>query len=105
MTPTFYRLIIVCPEGGPRVRKIHISRLAVLILLAACLLSFFATVTLMLGFPKLYVAEANSSRIAAENRALRGETQDAALRLQNLDRQVAHVEEISDHIESLMDLN
>jgi hypothetical protein len=105
MTPTFYRLIVVCPEGGSRVRKIHISRLAVLILVAACLISFFATVSLMLGFPRLYIAEAKSSRLAAENRALEIETQDANSRLQNLDRQVAHVEEISDHIESLMDLN
>jgi len=103
MKPTFYSLIVVAPEGAGRIRKIHISRLAVLILLAAFVLSFFATVTLMLAFPRhAHVDESNYSRLAEENQALRVENENTTLRLHRVKAQVAHVEELSAHIESVL---
>jgi hypothetical protein len=103
MKPTVYSLIVVAPEGAGRIRKIHVSRLAVLILLAAFVLSFFATVTLMMAFPRQkHVDEANYSRLVAENQALRVENINATLRLQKVKTQVSHVEELSAHIESIL---
>src|SRR5262249_38789728 len=103
MKPTVYSLIVVAPEGAGRIRKIHISRLAVLILLAAFVFSFFPTVSLMLAFPRhRRVDDASYSRLVAENQALRVENTNANLRLQRVKTQVDHVEELSAHIESVL---
>ncbi len=101
MKTTFYSLIVVSPQGT-WFRKVHVSREAALILAMAFVLSFFATVALLLSVPTVRANDADHSRLRKENLQLKVETSDAAFRMGRLKRQVSQMEETSKHIQDLM---
>jgi hypothetical protein len=102
MKTTFYNLIVIRPCGD-RVRKIKISRPAVLILTAAFVLSFFVAVALMLIFPHIQPSDSDRSRLAAENQTLKIENRNAELMMRRLNAQVSRVEELSNRITALIE--
>src|SRR5260370_19170940 len=102
MKPTLYRLIVVPPDGS-RGRRIQISRQAVLILAAAFILSFLATVTLLLIFPRTQSSDTDRSRLAAENQTLKIENRNAEFQMERLNTQLSRVEELSNRITALID--
>ena len=60
MKPTSYSLIAVSPESF-RMHRISVSRSAILIIVAAFLISFSITVGLLLAFPRVRVTDAARS--------------------------------------------
>jgi hypothetical protein len=102
MKPTFYSLIIMSPQS-PRLQRIHISRQAIPILVAAFFLSFSITVALLLSFPRIQVKDADRSRLAAENQTLKIENKNAALRIEKLDTQMSRVEQTARRITDLFE--
>jgi hypothetical protein len=98
---TFYRLIVI-PPAASRVDNIRISRRTVLILVAALALSFLATIALMLLFPRIQKSDTDRSRLAAENQRLKIENKNARFRMEQLNEQIAHVEELSNGITALI---
>jgi cell division protein FtsB len=102
METTFYSLIVIPPDSY-RGRKIRISRLAILILAAALVLSFLVTVALMLLFPRVHSSDTDRSRLAAENQTLRVENRNAEIQIWKLNTQISRVEELSSRITALIE--
>jgi hypothetical protein len=102
MKTTFYRLIVI-PPGGSLGPRIQISRLAILILAAALVLSFVTTVALMLIFPGIQPSDTDRSRVAAENQTLKIENRNAEFQMLRLKAQVSRVEELSNRVTALID--
>jgi hypothetical protein len=101
MKATSWSLIVI-PENSPIFEKIGLSFKAVLILAAACVVTFFVTVFLLLMYPSLRVNEADRVRIAAENQTLRIENKNLSLKILKLDTQMSHVKEHSQSVVALM---
>jgi hypothetical protein len=102
METTFYRLIVI-PPNGSRWPRIHISRPAILILVAALVLSFLTTVAVMLIFPGIQPSDIDRSRVAAENQTLKVENRNAEFQMGRLKAQVSRVEELSSQVTALID--
>jgi hypothetical protein len=102
MKTTFYRLFVI-PPNGSRCPKIHFSRPAALTLAAALVLSFLATVAVMLIFPGIPPSDIDRSRVAAENQTLKIENRNAEFQMRRLNAQVARVEELSNQVTALID--
>ena len=102
MRTTFYSLIVIPPYGFG-IRNMRISRLAVLILAAAFVLSLFTTVALLLLFPRIQPSDTDRSRLAAENQTLKIENKNAEFQMRRLNQQVSKVEELSNRITASID--
>jgi hypothetical protein len=101
MKPTSYSFIAVSPQGSS-LHRVTISRSAILILVAAFLLSFVITVALLLAFPRIHVADAERARLAAENLSLIIENKNATLRVHQLNNRVLRMEETEKRINDMM---
>ena len=97
MKTTFYSLIVVPPQS-PRIRWIHVSRRALLILVLAFVVSFFLTVFLCLNFTLPEKSESDRSRLRAENLALRIQNTNMEFQTRRLNEQLSRVEEVSERI-------
>jgi Tfp pilus assembly protein PilO len=101
MSERFCSLIVFAP-GAPGTIKFHLSRGAIMILLAAFVLSFLAVVLLGYTFPS-EINEVHRAKLAAENQALKIEAADAELRIQRLNAKVSELEETSKRIHTLVE--
>jgi hypothetical protein len=101
MSERFCSLIILGP-GAPHTVKLHLSRLAIAILVLAFLLSFLAVIWVGYTFPTS-VNDLSRTELEAENRALRLETSNAKMGIMKLDAKVADLEALSKRIEGLVE--
>ena|SRR5687768_11820425 len=90
------RLIVVSHRAG-QIWQIHFSRSAITILAGACLLSFALTVLIGFTFPSI-ISDQQHARLEDENRTLRIETMNLALKMKRLKGQVVRLEEQSTRI-------
>jgi hypothetical protein len=96
---------IVISEHTPVLEKIGISFKAALILVAAFVIAFLMTVLLLLMFPGIRVNEPDRVRLAAENQTLSIENKNIALKIYKLDTQMSHVEQHSQRVVTLMQMD
>ena len=101
MKATSWSFIVLSPHS-PRLEKFTISCKAALVLIAAFVLAFLATVFLLLMFPAFKVNEHDRVRLAAENQAMRIENKNLDLQIGKLNRQMSHVEEHSQRVVALI---
>src|SRR2546427_11823897 len=100
MKPPFWNLIIISPHS-PSLQKIRISWRAMAILGGAFVLSFWATVALLLMYPRVRIDETELARLVVENQALRIENRIVTLRIRKLDSDVRRLEGVSHPIAAL----
>jgi Tfp pilus assembly protein PilO len=100
MKANFCSFVVFGP-GSPRVMKIHLSRRAIIILVMAFLLSFFAVVVMGYNFPPS-ISELNRGELENENLALKIEASNAVIGIQKLDAKLAELEEQSNRINDLV---
>jgi len=101
MSERFCSLIVLAP-GAPRTIKLHLSRGAIAILVAAFLLSFLIVVLTGYVYPPSRVNEVHRAELEAENNALRVEASNATLGIQKLDAKLAELEAKSKRINELV---
>ena len=96
---------IVISTHSPVLEKIGMSFKAALILVAAFVIAFLMTVLLLLMFPGIRVNEPDRIRLAVENQTLRIENKDIAVSIRKLDTQMSHVEQHSQRVVALMQMD
>ncbi len=101
MKNILYNLIVIAP-GSAGLKKVQISRQAVLLLVAAFLLSFCSTVLLLHDFPLRAVNESDRQRLRAENQELKVDIRNAQFGERKLKDHVSSVEEKSKEIIELV---
>ena len=101
MKPKSWSFIVVSSHSTA-LEKFTISCRAALILLAAFVLAFFATVFLLRTLPASKVNEPERVRLAVENQALRIDNNDAVVKIRNLSTQMSRVEQYSQRVVALM---
>ena len=104
MKTTAWNLIVMSPHNAG-LQKLSVSWRAGLILIAAFVFAFVATVGLLLMFPHLQVNESEHARLAAENQMLKVENTNLTLRIRKLDAQVVRVEERSQQVIALTQID
>ena len=104
MKATSWSFIVLAPHS-PRIEKFTISCKAVLVLIAAFVLAFLATVFLLLLFPTNRVNERDRVRLAAENQVMRVENKNIDLQIGKLNAQMSRVREHSQQVAALMQMD
>src|SRR5436190_18785800 len=104
MKATYWSFIVLAPHS-PRLEKFTISCKAALVLIAAFVLAFLATVFLLLMFPTTRVNERDRVRLAAENQAMQVENKNIDLQIGKLNAQMSRVQEHSQRVVALMHMD
>ncbi len=104
MKTTAWNLIVMSPHNAG-LQKLSLSWRGGLILIAAFVFAFFATVALFLMYPHLQVNEFEHARLAAENQILKVENKNLILKIHKLDAQVVRVEERSNQVIALTQID
>ncbi|PYS01444.1 MAG: hypothetical protein DMG15_04670 [Acidobacteria bacterium] len=104
MKTTAWNFVVMSPHS-PRLQKLRLSYKAGLILIGAFVFGFLVTVALALMFPRLKVNESEHARLAAENQMLKVENTNLTLRIHKLDAQVVRVEERSQQVIALTQID
>ena len=101
MKATYWSFIVLSPHS-PRLEKFTIPCKAALVLIAAFVLAFLATVFLLLMFPTPRVNEGDRLRLAAENQAMRIENRNLDVQIWKLSAQMSLVQEHSRRVVALL---
>src|SRR5207247_8620539 len=91
MKATSWSFIVLSPHS-PRLEKFTISCKAALVLIAAFVLAFLATVFPLLMFPTTRVNERGRVRLAAENQAMQVENKNIDFQIGKMCAQMASVQ-------------
>jgi hypothetical protein len=99
-----WNLIVIPPRSsGVELEQFHFSYKAVMILVAAFIVSFLMTVLFLLMYPHPRVNESERMRLEAENQILKVENNNLAFKIHRLDAAVKRAEEQSRVVETLME--
>jgi hypothetical protein len=99
---TFCSLIVVSNES-PTVYKLRISRFTARYIAIAGLVSCLATVSLSYHFPAVKHDDAAHQRLQMENRALELENKNVQVRAQQIETELAGLEQLTKRITELIE--
>ena len=92
--------VIIMPPSSPRVHRLHYTRTAIGLIVAACVLALFAILAARYALPRP-VADMERARLERENELLKTEKRDLEMQTKKLELRVSQLEEISKRMTSI----